>query len=122
MTRLLSTVALSSLILAGATASGWTADPAYPPGWTAGPAASVPSWQSPNGWERDHSADDLNREALKRAMGTIIYPAPTYSAPAYPAPVYGGSGVPPMAPPYPGMDQTTTTTTTTTTIIGPYPR
>lgn len=112
MTRLLTTVAFSSLVLAGAAAPGWSADQHYPyygpPGSeiVTQPDGSVPSWRSPDGYTRDNSANDLNREALKRAIGT----------PVYPEPVYGGSGVPMSAPRYPGIGETTTTTTTTTVI------
>lgn len=112
MTRLLTTVAFSSLVLAGAASPSFSADPRYPyygpPGSeiVAQPDGSAPSWRSPDGFTRDNSANDLNREALKRAIGT----------PVYPEPVYGSSGVPMTAPSYPGIERSTTTTTTTTII------
>ena len=109
MAKVLATV-VAWLVLGGAASVASAADPMIyrplaPPYDRVG-GGNPPSWLSPERWRRDHSADDLNREALRRAIGTA------YSG----ADSYGGSGIMMNRPTYPGVDRTTITTATTTFI------
>jgi hypothetical protein len=105
MRRFMTLVAVSTLVVGSVASTGWAADAAYSD-------SRMRAYENSDQWRQDHSADDLNRAALPRAMGTMSYGASgTTTAPSYTGSGYTGSGY--TGSGYTGTSSTTTTTTTT---------
>jgi hypothetical protein len=96
MKRFMTMVAVSALVVGSVASTGWAADPTYS-------GSRMRAYQNSDQWRQDHSAEDLNRAALPRAMGTMSYGS---SGTSMTGPSYTGSG-------YSGSSSTTTTTTRT---------